>query len=285
MESFDHLLLTRFNVRFRDRFKETRGINPNPEWLNNRFKLFEQFCYPSVYSQSNQNFKWLVFFDRDTPDFLKNKIKEYSNWKNFIPVYTDSVFQEGEFPKEVRELLRLHMTKGSEYLITSRLDNDDAICKNYIQMVQDNFKKQEVEGINFLYGYQLYQGKLYLDFSMGNHFISLIEKYEENNEDSWKTVFCRHHSNLYEVCHVKIIKDKPTWLEVIHEENISNIDRPRGFRMPTTRLLKDFSINCEGILLQENLLAFWIERILSLIYIPYYLSVKLFKRVRYHYLQ
>jgi hypothetical protein len=105
---------------------------------------------------------------------------------------------------------------------------------------------------------------------MGNHFISLIEKYEKNNEDSWKTVFCRHHSNLYEVCHVKMIKDKPTWLEVIHEENISNIDRPRGFIMPTTRLLKDFSINCEGISPQENLLAFWLERILSLLYIPYY---------------
>jgi hypothetical protein len=284
MESFDHLLLTRFNVRFRDRFKETRGINPDTEWLNKRFKLFEDFCYPSVYGQSNQNFKWLVFFDQDTPEFFKEKIKKYSEWENFIPVYTDCVFQEGEFPKKLIELI-MSQTKKSEYLITIRIDNDDAICKSYIQKIQDNFNKQENEGINFLYGYQLYQGKLYLDFSMGNHFISLIEKYDVDNEDSLKTVFCRHHSNLYEVCNVKIIKDKPTWLEVIHGNNISNIDRPRGFRMPTTRLLKDFLINYEGISTQENLLVFWLERILSLLYIPYYLSVKLLKRVRYHYLK
>ena len=36
-------------------------------WLKHRYYLFETFCFPSILSQTNKNFKWLVFFDKDTP--------------------------------------------------------------------------------------------------------------------------------------------------------------------------------------------------------------------------
>jgi hypothetical protein len=90
MKDFNHFLLTRFNVRLnRDDIGYGSDLGVSPEWLNRRFELFDKFCYPSVRVQSNQNFKWILFCNSLTPDIFKDKLKEYSKWENFIPVYVD----------------------------------------------------------------------------------------------------------------------------------------------------------------------------------------------------
>lgn len=128
---FSHLLLTRFNVKC-----NATGLGLDQAWLNHRFELFDQFCYPSVYSQSNQHFKWLVFFDTETPEFFKEKVNKFSHWENFIPVYTDLIFKDdGNFPEELRKKITRYINPESEYLITTRIDNDDVICKQYIAMI------------------------------------------------------------------------------------------------------------------------------------------------------
>ena len=58
---FDHFVLTRFAE---DVFKQSRKIKVE-EWLNNRIKLFEKFCLPSIMNQTNKNFKWLLFIDKN----------------------------------------------------------------------------------------------------------------------------------------------------------------------------------------------------------------------------
>jgi hypothetical protein len=267
---FSHLLLTRFNVKS----KTTKaGIIPDKAWLNHRFKLFAQFCYPSVYSQSNQNFKWLIFFDTETPESFKEKINEYSQWENCIPIYTDLIFDDdGSFPEELRKKIIRYINPKSKYLITTRIDNDDAICKQYIDMIQNNFNEQKCEAINFVYGYQFYKGKIYLRFTpQGSHFISLIENYEG---DSFKTVFCTGHGGLSTIATVKNIKSKPAWLEVIHERNVVN-RYENGFPMPIKKLINDFSIKIEGFSFEENLLALWSDRILFFLNLPSYIFYKL----------
>jgi hypothetical protein len=72
---FKHFLLTRFNLRVEDWATTKNGDQVlNDAWLMDRFRLFESYCLPSVKNQSNQDFTWFVFFDKNTPDKFKCKL-------------------------------------------------------------------------------------------------------------------------------------------------------------------------------------------------------------------
>lgn len=275
MGQFNHFFLTKFNVRS---FPELRP-GCDPVWLENRFRLFDRYCFPSVRNQSNQNFKWLVFFDADTPESFKQKISEYSTkWGNFVPLYLDFPLPYGEFPPEAREIVRQVVDPDCEYLITTWLDNDDAIHQDYVDMIQDNFSQQEAETLNFIFGYQLSEGKLYFDFEMANHFISLIEKYEPS---SFNTCLCRPHKEIYQVCSsAKKIICKPAWIEVVHGSNYMNVYR-RGFRIPIGNILNDYGIETEASVDRERAIPFlWEQAKISLSF-PYYFFRKVFLRFKH----
>ncbi|MBE9125342.1 MULTISPECIES: glycosyltransferase [unclassified Coleofasciculus] len=270
MSSFNHFVLTRFNVKSTKKDRPNH-LNLDGDWLESRLKLFDNFCYPSVQGQSNQNFKWIVFFNIDTSDAFKEKIKKYSKWKNFIPAYISCVFNDIEkIPEEALEIIRANMTMESEYVITTRLDTDDALCKNFVQMVQDNFVEQDGVSINFIYGYVLYDNKLYLRrYPQGNPFISLIEKTE-----AFKGVFRLSHQRLYEIGSMKNIKNRqtPAWLQILHEANIAQTrsgflktTMNQSVRQSIKNLRSSFLINDAGIPIQEkNLLKFRAEQAFSI---------------------
>lgn len=161
--------------------------------------------------------------------------------------------------------MRQHIPEDCEYLITTWLDNDDAIHKDYVLMIQDNFNHQESETINFFFGYQLANGKLYFDFEFSNHFISLIEKY---SPESFNTCLCRPHKKLYEVCKsAKKIFCKPVWVEVVHGSNYMNVYR-RGFRVPTGHILDNFSIKAKAPDDQEKTIPFLVEQVKIAVFFP-----------------
>ena len=73
----NHYLITRFNLKktnWNPRWKINQQLALSDEWLKYRFELFEKYCFPSVYNQSNQNFTWCVFFDIKTPDYYKERV-------------------------------------------------------------------------------------------------------------------------------------------------------------------------------------------------------------------
>lgn len=279
MGQFNHFFLTKFNVRS---FPELRP-GCDPAWLERRFALFDRYCFPSVSSQSNQNFQWLVFFDADTPDLFKKKIADYSaKWENFVPVYLDCPLPYGEFPDEVKQVVRQYIPNDCEYLITTWLDNDDAIHRDYVQMIQDNFDRQDGETLNFFFGYQLVDDKLYLDFELANHFISLIEKYDP---ESFNTCLCRPHKELYEVCNsAKKVFCQPAWLEVVHGSNYMNVPR-RGIRLPTGKISDDFSFELAQTGDIEQIFPFLLEQAKTYIFLPYYFLRKVFLRIKLNQLE
>lgn len=274
MGQFNHFFLTKFNVRS---FPDLRP-GCDSAWLENRFRLFDRYCFPSVRNQSNQNFKWLVFFDIDTPNSFKQKIAEYTKWENFIPLYLDFPLPYGEFPAEAREVVCQVVASDCEYLITTWLDNDDAIHQDYVNMIQDNFSQQEAETLNFIFGYQLSQGKLYFDFEMANHFISLIERYDP---DTFNTCLCKPHKEIYQVCKsAQKIICKPAWVEVVHGSNYMNVYR-RGFRIPTGNILNDYHIETEDAADREQTIPFLVEQAKILLLFPYYFLRKVFLRFKH----
>jgi Putative rhamnosyl transferase len=247
-----HLLLTRFNVQagYGD---PKAGLDP--KWLEYRFQLFEQFCYPSVCTQSNQNFKWLVFFDDQTPEEFKSKIAVYARYKNLIPIYVHGYFSDSV----LRTILSNYIDSESSHMITTRLDNDDAIIRNFIELIQLQFKGQSCEFVNFTQGYCLHNRKLYKMKDPSNPFISLIESLDSSSP---KSVLCVPHNKLTTIGNIHQVTNEPAWLQVIHRGNVSNI--VRGKRQPLTLLESQFVIDLGTTTQQTDKLLSLKEEVLYL---------------------
>ena len=275
MTTFEHIVLTRFNVRLDD--GPSKGTDP--DWLEKRFKLFETFCYPSLLSQTNKKFKWIVLFDDLTPEHFRERALSYAKWPIYNPEFVNFAFSEGVgCPPGVMSIIERHVSSDCRFLITTRVDNDDAVAKNFIQKIQDCFRAQDVEGISFPIGLQLYQGRLYLDYSMGNHYISLIEKFRAG---SFHTVFTRPHNELYQAVPVRQVFCRPTWLEVVHGGNIAN--HPKNGLLVSARALRNNFAVGEIQLVEDNSAHLRIRQATFLVFgAPNYLLNKLMNRMRYH---
>src|ERR1700730_13355201 len=106
MNRFRHLILTRFNVKIPE------YDSPGTEWLEHRFGLFERFCLPSLQNQSNLDFDWLLFCDKDSSVRFSERIQKYCKWSNIRPV-----FVEGYFTQETVQMAAAHCAKGFTHLI------------------------------------------------------------------------------------------------------------------------------------------------------------------------
>jgi hypothetical protein len=252
MAAFNHFLITRFNVRsqtgFDYKIPEQPEVITDEGYLEYRFFLFDKYCYPTVSAQTSSDFTWLVFFDSAIPRSFKNRIEKYSEWRIFVPVFV-SEFNEYSVKCAINE----RITGNPRYIITTRLDNDDGICRDYIKMIQDNFREKDGELINFNWGYYITHpgGKVYLRGRAVNPFASLIEDRED-----FLTVYFRvplSHSSWKDVYKSKglfrnIILDgrRPAWLVVFHGKNLCNKrDIYNGFRQPRNRLQEYFNAKAD----------------------------------------
>lgn len=255
---FQHYILTRFNLRAKD-WTTTKNNEKvlTEEWLEERFWLFENYCFNSVKNQRNQNFKWLVFFDDHTPEVYKQKVAEYQkSYDNFIPYFIDGM--DNFLPEIVKAIQN---SDSEEYIITSRLDNDDCIHENYTDVIQRQFDQQDHQAIDVIDGYTVEIGediRLGYVTKLNNPFISLIEK-----KDDFQTVWFRdrHGSWKYEK-NMTRVRNERLWLSVIHSRN--KVNEFSGFGKVDPKILKAFHLTEESEKeIVENLVSFDSWRMLS----------------------
>jgi len=274
---FEHFLITRFNLK-----NPTWGLTKNNEaildekWMEERMVLFENYCLSSVANQTNKNFKWLLFFDTTTSEFYKNKIESLlRDYPHFISLYIDGM---AAFHDQLNRYISLN-TATKPYLITSMIDNDDCIHKEYINEVQKQFNNQEFLAIDFINGYtiqiepQLILGKKDHIF---NPFISLIEK-NENPKTVW---FYDHHIWKKEP-RIKQITGKRVWMSVIHGKN--KVNEFDGYGNIDWKQLNNQFIVSETInnKITQELLPFknwWYTSLKNYLYVKMVLYSKLFKK-------
>lgn len=216
-----HFVITRFNVSFKgiyDHDKNKNEIN-SLTWLRKRFELFDKYCFPSVIGQSNQDFIWLVFFGNDTPIEFHNKINGYSLlMPNFYSVFVDD---DKHFKSEILVQINNMLNTTDEYIITTRLDNDDVFSKDYIDKIQKVFKPKHDLYIDFYHGAQFHErNKVLLRFlQKKSHFISKIERVNDI-----KTVMCSNHMQIENFGVVEShYTENPMWVELIHDTNLVNV--------------------------------------------------------------
>lgn len=129
MPAFAHFILTRFNLGMRGNVAEVEA------WHQHRFSLFERFCLPSVKGQTNTSFAWLLFCDKMTPRILLPRLESYQN-----PPHIQIHFIEGFDLPAILRILRSQIPENAEYLITTTLDNDDALGTHHVAEIQSGFR-------------------------------------------------------------------------------------------------------------------------------------------------
>jgi hypothetical protein len=213
---FEHYLITRFNLR-NPKWTVTKNneLLLTKEWMDERFELFANFCLPSVVAQTQKNFKWLIYFDSGTAEEHRQQISSLINSHPFIEIfYIDGM------PNLIPSIKSyLSEYSKSEYLITSRIDNDDCISINFIDQVQQQFEKQDYFAIDFTSGYTLNMDPIMIGKKehIFNPFISLIEM----NKNP-KTVWTNDHNQWKKETSLIHISNNRVWMSVIHTKNKVN---------------------------------------------------------------
>ena len=167
-----HVILTRFNVRW-DEALDGPSIGTDPAWLENRFKLFERYCLPSVLGQSRSDFSWLLFFDHQTPEPYAQRARALADLHpNIHPIFCRSL--PNDF---VSESIVKTIPTEPEWLLTTRLDNDDGLHEDFVARVQDAQTLERSEVLNCPVGIILHGDRAYRLRHTSNAFISLSEPF------------------------------------------------------------------------------------------------------------
>jgi len=221
MKQFKHVVITRYNLpvwsaeekRFVCLYEDKDAAK---KWMKERYELFKA-TRESVLSQ-DVDFEWIIAFNEKTSDSDVNKI--VTNDK-MTAIKIDVPFQI-EIEKYFKDL-----DIKEDFVITTRLDNDDVYLNGALDSIQQEFNPMLMV-IDIEYNqYDLNTGKYYGSdrYTPTGPFISLVEP-----SNKVKTCYCRPHSNLaagyptnqgkIKVRPIRI--ETPSALMVIHNNNVAN---------------------------------------------------------------
>lgn len=251
---FEHIVLTSFNLA------GIGGAKTEEEWTawnEHRFRIFREYCLPSMLQQSAP-FTWCLFFDVTTPEKQLAEIdalKEHS----FVRIY----FMRGkvDFFKSHMESIRQSVPSGISWLITTRVDNDDCLHRDAIASIQSRFKPKDEYLINLSsgYTYNTASGIMSHYYYLKSPFMSLVE---ETGKGKLKGIFFKRHTqwepgkaapwgrlirSLFAGdSSFSYMVSRPGWIQLVHEQNVSNDER-RGFPVIRSVSLEPFGISGTNI--------------------------------------
>lgn len=212
------------------------------DWLKQRQTIFERFTLPSVQAQTNKNFEWVLVSDSRTPKEFKKILNSYGAFVIYHDFENHKWMTGPINPNEtpIDKAVRLETIgdivagfigkQDTDYVITTRLDNDDCIASDYIENIQTQAKRLWNQGereywVSWSRGLKWADGNVYPHASKWNSFVSFVEP-----AGNLKTAYQCCHSLIgdsgYPI-HLFRVGFAAPWLEVIHGGNALN-RRKRG---------------------------------------------------------
>lgn len=228
-----HVIQTRFNLATPGRESTLRN---QPDWLARRFALFEDICLPSVAAQSSHSFHWIIYFDEHTPDAFRERIEKLRQTVPFIPYFTGLFPSEG-WVRSVEEVVPAR----SALLLSTRLDNDDALAQDYVARVQAEAARYAGPlpiSLNFQNGFLRTDDALYSIRHSRNAFFSRLCRWGPGMEVASGI----QHMDLGRHGPVVQVDGAGAWLQVVHGQNVSN--KVRGWRIPPSTGRGRFPESC-----------------------------------------
>ena len=251
--NYSHFIITLFNLRNFPK-SNNHGYENWLKWTRHRIELFKEYCLPSLINQSCKAFKWLIYFDTETPGEFNEFLKELSLFS-----FIDICYSKGidDFTENYIQEVKKKTGKSIKWIITTRIDNDDSLHKDAIKTIQKSFVEKHKFLISLASGYILNIDDRTLShyYYPMSPFISLIE--DSSNEI--KGVYAKEHTK-WDSLHLSVFKEigleyfnkkarksrfilnKPLWIQTVHGNNVSN-SFYRGVPVLNKKDLHDFSID------------------------------------------
>ncbi|MDD9947128.1 MAG: glycosyltransferase [Myxococcales bacterium] len=230
MPSFQHLLITRFNLPYG---RDERNLDD--AWLAHRFDLFERFCAPSLQAQTQQNFRALLLLDDRTPERYRRRLERLQAACRLLPCYLSSG-DRGVVQRAIEQVV----SGDVSHVISTTLDNDDALARDFVARVQAEFRGQDFEFLNYPSGYRLRLPgcRLHSCQLESNPFLTLFEA-----RQGARTIYAYlPHSTLARRHPIRDAGCEPMWLQVVHDKNLAATTVAGRPRVPLARLADRFSV-------------------------------------------
>ena len=221
----DFFIFTRFNLPIYSVSKFGESTK-SQLWLEDRFGLFDKYCFPSVSGQTDKSFLWVVFFDVNTPPTFIKRIEKYKKvFPQLLPCFLDRV--ESEKLGDMMDVIVKSLKDESHLLIEGRLDNDDALNIHYVESTRflANKKGLPTEIVSYKYGIQYYavQNIAFRIPYVDNHFISSINRVYDSKDIIIHILQFDHSKiNSYPYKFTIVNNDSCMWMETVHERNVAN---------------------------------------------------------------
>ncbi len=147
--SYRHVIITRFSVRF-NMLTEKNGTLFNSKRLNKRMHVFKTVYLPSLLNQKWKHFYCVLLIDQQLPETYKIQLRELVDKYSFIRIL--------EWKADIYKLSQIDWLKDANidinvnHIITTRLDDDDALHPDFTNIVQMYYKKQgyNIKHLRFL---------------------------------------------------------------------------------------------------------------------------------------
>ena len=241
-------------------------IRNHPSWLETRFRLFEEFCLPSVAAQTSQHFNWIIYFDRDTPQVFKDRIKALQAKTQFEAYFT-GLFPASGWPDSLQTVLG----PLPAVILTSRLDNDDALAVDYMQRTWEVACAQLPTltracdtkadpsagrtGIVLTNGFIRADNRAYRLAHPSNAFVSWLERTDDPAR--LMTAMGIAHMDAAASGRLVQVSGPGSWLQLVHGGNVSN--KVRGQRVGPVALAGRFHAGALNGLQPANVLQLSME--------------------------
>jgi len=122
-----HFVFTKFNM------PHPSGLYLDPEWLEGRVELFKKYLLPSMKQQTCQDFKWIMHCCADSiGEAMDGLYEAEEEYENLEIIWLEKTRWHPEWLENIRDRVEPGL------LLTSRIDSDDAVHKDFVKIIQTN---------------------------------------------------------------------------------------------------------------------------------------------------
>ena len=145
-----HFVITRFCLSGRRLFSRTGGpevgrFGPyKSRTVNFRLKLLEMISLPGLLAQTNQDFTWVLLVGADVEEGVKDRLREMTRAKDRVFLHE----YRSDAPDRLETLGWLDplLSDQPDYVITTINDDDDALPRRFIDVVQSHALALSAQG-------------------------------------------------------------------------------------------------------------------------------------------
>jgi hypothetical protein len=106
-------------------------------FYDKEFPYIENLLKNSILKQSHDITKWIVLIDINTPAYIYEKLRKIAS-KEILYIYSHDPFSEGSMMADIPAILKKFEIKKKDKILTIRVDADDMLSNNYVEMIMDS---------------------------------------------------------------------------------------------------------------------------------------------------